>query len=83
MKKFLHKIKDKAQGLNKGLGKLDFKNMFKKGGKKGDDDEEEDEDTTAPRNFGQFHNYGPGTPLIPPQPTMLPPPMTYFHANFN
>jgi hypothetical protein len=46
-------------------------------------DEEEEEDTTAPRNFGQFHNYGPGTPLIPPQPTMLPPPMTYFHANFN
>jgi len=45
--------------------------------------DEEDENQNGPGMRGPFHNYGPGTPIVPPQPTMLPPPMTYFHANFN
>ncbi|TNF02154.1 MAG: hypothetical protein EP326_03495 [Deltaproteobacteria bacterium] len=42
-----------------------------------------EEDNNRPRNGGPWHNYEDGVPIIPPQPTMLPPPMTYFHANFN
>ncbi|MCO4792306.1 MAG: hypothetical protein KC493_01245 [Bacteriovoracaceae bacterium] len=47
-----------------------------------DGDEDEDEDS-GPTYMGPYHDYGPGTPLVPPQPMMLPPPMTYFHSNFN